>query len=225
MPNARNTKFLLIAVALASAALLVTPRVSATRQDGNASSNGFATIDLLTLLEDYLQTDTFKPSRDAYRGEWETRLGAMQNQLQQIETELRMSSPQDPGVRALQQQYQQTGFEFQQMQREATMGFDQFNAEQAAEAYATLYAEAKSLADAAGYSHLVVTRRTGEITERGNLATVTQEILARPFVLSPDADDLTGSLREQLSIPVPPEPEEAGEAGEDTGEAEPTETE
>jgi Skp family chaperone for outer membrane proteins len=199
----------LVAVVLAGVALLVAAPVSARYQNGNSASNGIATVDLLTLLEDMLQTEDFKPSRDAYREEWESRLDELQQRLQQIETELRMSSPQDPNVRALQQQYQQTGFEFQQVQREASMGFDQFNAEQAAEAYGTLHTAAVGLAEELGYSHLVVSREQGEITERGNLATVTQEILARPIVLSPDADDLTARLRERLSIPVPPEPAEA----------------
>ena len=210
---------MLAGIALAAVALFASATVSGSRQDGNSASNGIATVDLLTLLEDMLQTEDFKPARDAYREEWETRLDALQTQLQQIETELRMSSPQDPGVRALQQQYQQTGFEFQQVQREAAMGFDQFNAEQAAEAYQTLHAEAKALADSMGYSHLMVSRQEGEITERGNLATVTQEILARPVVLAPDADDLTARLREKLSIPVPPEPETLPEMTEDAPDA------
>lgn len=172
-----------------------------------------ATVDMLELLEDLLQTPDFKPDRDEFRGDWEERIGDMQNALAQIEGELRMASPTDPGTRQLQQRYQQMGFQFQQMQRQASMEFDRFSAEQAATAYTTLHAEASALADEMGFSHLIASRSKGEITDRSNLATVTQEILARSMIVSPEGDDLTAQLREKLSIPVRPEPAEDEASG------------
>lgn len=210
MPSSQNNRTLgLAALVLVAATLFITARVSGNWQGAADAGPKFATADLLTLLEDMLQTDDYKPARDAYRGEWETQLEEIQGRLQRIETELRMGGQQNPNARALQQQYQQTGFEFQQIQRDATLGFDQFNAEQAAEAYQKLQAEARSLAKSLGYSHLFVNRENPMITERGNLATVTQEILARPLALSPEDNDLTARIREQMSIPVAPEPTEA----------------
>lgn len=173
------------------------------------------TVDLLGLLEDALQTDEYKPERDEFRDTWEDRIVDVQNRLEQIENELRMASPSDPNARMLQQRYQQTGFEFQQLQRQASMEFDRFSAEQAAEAYADLHEAASALAAEFGYSHVVATRRSGEIPDRGNLATVTQEILARVMIVSPEPDDLTARLREKLGIPereraAAGEPEEDG---------------
>jgi len=205
----------LAAVVLIIAFAAFSPKVMGSRQSASAASQKIATVDLLSLLEDMLQTDDYKPGRDAYRAEWETRITDVQSRIQQVETELRMSAPTDPNVRVLQQQYQQFGYEFNQIRNEAGLGFDKFNADQAAEAYELLYTEAVSLAKALGYSHVFVTRTGGEITERGNLATVTQEILARPLALAPEDDTLTARLRERMQIPVPPEPEAEGEAAGD----------
>lgn len=198
----RSTTFQIASLCLIVALFAVSHHVmgEAFRSD-EPVPHRVATVDLLGLLEDALQTDEYKPERDEYRDAWEDRILDVQNRLEQIENELRMASPSDPNARMLQQRYQQTGFEFQQMQRQASMEFDRFSANQAAEAYADLHGAASALAHELGYSHVVATRRSGEIADRGNLATVTQEILARVMVVSPEADDLTARLREKLGIP------------------------
>ena len=213
MIRSSKTTMSLALVAAVAIALVATPSVFGTRVAQPAGESRIATVDLLTLLEDMLQTEDYKPARDAFREEWETRIGGLQTRLQQIESELRLSAPTDPNMGQLQQQYQQTGYQYQQLSREAAMAFDQFNAEQAAEAYAQLNENATTLAEGLGYTHIFVTRREPEITERGNLATVTQEILARTVVLAPTGDDLTDRLRDRMSIPVPPEPSEGVEDG------------
>ena len=206
----RRPTIRLAALALMIAALVtLTHSVRGNTQNAGAPPARIATIDLLGLLEDMLQTDAYKPDRDEFRGEWETKISDMQNALAQIEGELRLASPTDPNTRQLQQRYQQTGYQYQQLQRQAGMEFDRFSADQAASAYAMLHEKAAELAAELGYTHLVTSRRSGEIADRGSLATVTQEILARAVILSPDTDDLTETLRDRLSIPVRPKPESA----------------
>lgn len=218
MPTGTNRRTLgLAAIVLVAATALVTTSVSGTRQSASDSGPRYATVDLLSLLEDMLQMDDYKPDRDAYRLGWEERIEEAQAQIQQVETELRMSAPNNPNIRTLQQQYQQLGYNFNQLRNEAGMGFDQFNAEQAAEAYQRLHTEAFDLAKALGYTHLFVSRPGGEITERGNLATVTQEILARPIAMTPEGDTLTDRLRERMAIPVPPEPTEEDAVEDEAG--------
>lgn len=219
MTRSSKTTMLFALLAAAAIALLATPNVFGTRAAQPAGDSRIATVDLLTLLEDMLQTEDFKPARDAFRTEWETRIGQLQTQLQQIETELQMGGQNNPNIMQLQQRYQQLGYQYQQVNREAAMAFDQFNAEQAAEAYATLNENASALAQGLGYTHLIVTRESADVTKNGNLATVTQEILARTVVLAPESDDLTARLRDRLSIPVAPKPQwdTPAEAGPDGG--------
>ncbi len=206
----RRPTIRLTALALMIAALVtLTHSVRGNAQDAGAPPARIATIDLLGLLEDMLQTDAYKPDRDEFRGEWESKIKDMQDSLAQIEGELRLASPTDPNTRQLQQRYQQTGYQYQQLQRQAGMEFDRFSADQAASAYAMLHEKAAELAAELGYTHLIASRRSGEIADRGSLATVTQEILARGVILSPSADDLTETLRDRLSIPVRPKPESA----------------
>jgi len=191
----------LSALVLVVAMAAITHRVVGSAVQSGETPPRVASVDILSLLEDYLRLDEFKPDRDALRTEWESRLADTQQILTGLEAELRMATPQTPGVQQLQQRYQQTAYQFQQQQREASMAFDRFSAEQAADAYATLYESAVGLAQERGYSHLIASRQSGEIDDRNNLATVTQEILARPVMLAPEGHDLTAVLRDRLSIP------------------------
>jgi Skp family chaperone for outer membrane proteins len=228
MSRNRFSAISIAVVAAIAATLLMTPSVFGTRAAQPSSDHRVATVDLLTLLEDMLQTEDYKPARDAFREEWEGRVTELQNQLQQIQQEIQMGGQGNPNLMQLQRRYQETGYQFQQLSQQAAYEFDQFNADQAAEAYKILNENAASLAEGMGYTHLIASREEAEITERGNLATVTQEILARPIVIAPQGDDLTDRLREKLSIPVPPEPADAvtegvdapGMTTDETGEAE-----
>ncbi len=197
---------LVLVVALAA----ITHRVVGSALQSGETPPRVASIDMLSLLEDYLRIDEFKPDRDALRAEWETRLADTQQILSGLEGELRMATPQTPGVQQLQQRYQQTAYQFQQLQREASMAFDRFSAEQAADAYAVLYDSAVELAQERGYSHLIASRQSGEIDDRNNLSTVTQEILARPVMLAPEGHDLTAVLRDRMSIPEQSDDEAEG---------------
>lgn len=206
----RHAPLHLAVVALLIASVVLTHRVWGEAAQGDAPAPfRVATVDILSLLEDSLQTEAFKPARDQFRGEWEQRMSALQSSIERIEAELRMALPTDPGTRNLQQRYQQSMYEYQNMQQQARFEFDRLSAEQAAEAYNDLHRAADEMARDLGYSHLVATRHAGEITDRNNLATVTQEILARPLIFMPEADDLTARLREKLSIPVRPKGEAA----------------
>jgi Skp family chaperone for outer membrane proteins len=207
-----------VLVLFASLAVLTHRVWGEAQQPEGSPAFRVGTVDLLSLLEDLLQTDEYRPARDQFRQDWEERIGVVQQTLAQIEGELRLATPADPGTRALQQRYQQTAFEFQNMQREAQMNFDAFSAEQAAAAYEKLHAAAQELAGELGYSHLIATRRGPAILDRNNLATVTQEILARPVIASPESDEITARLRERLAIPVRPEPAEGGETSPAEGE-------
>lgn len=208
----RHAPLHLAVVALLIASVVLTHRVWGEAAQGDAPAPfRVATVDILSLLEDSLQTDAYKPARDQFRGEWEQRMSALQSSIERIEAELRMALPTDPGTRNLQQRYQQGMYEYQNMQQQARFEFDRLSAEQAAEAYNDLHRAADGLAREMGYSHLVATRHDGEITDRNNLATVTQEILARPLIFMPEGDDLTARLREKLSIPVRPKEEAAGQ--------------
>ncbi|USN99613.1 MAG: hypothetical protein H6810_02820 [Phycisphaeraceae bacterium] len=204
----QTIKHLAVVVLLFSLAVW-THRGWAEAQTEAAPAHRVATIDMLSLLEDMLQTDTFKPDRDQFRDGWAQRIQGLEDQLSQIENELRLATPTDPNVQQLQQKYQQTGYQYQQTQQQASMEFNRYSADQAATAYSTLYQEAAAMAKELGYSHLVASRRDGEIADRGNLATVTQEILARTMIVAPEADDLTDRLREKLAIPHRPAPEAA----------------
>jgi len=198
----------------------VTHRVLGSAVQSDGEPHRVATVNIMTLLEDYLRTEGFKPDRDAFRSEWETRLGDAQSALQQIENELRMAQPNDPNAMQLQQRYQQTAYQFQELQRQASMAFDRFSANQAADAYAQLHEQAVALAEERGYSHLIATRHSGEIDDRGNLSTVTQEILARPMMLAPEGHDITAVLRERMDIPEAPDDAAdptAAEAGPEVG--------
>jgi Skp family chaperone for outer membrane proteins len=198
----RATTLPIATLVLLFAAVLFTHRVwgEAAWQD-TGPEHRVATVDILQLVEDMLQTEDYKPQREEFRSEWEERINQIVTELEQIQTEAEMMTQNDPGLMQLQQRYQQLAGQYQQLQQQAGLEFNQFSAEQAADAYAELHTEAAALGEELGYSHVIASRRSSEILDRANLATVTQEMLARPAVLSPESHDLTERLRERLDIP------------------------
>lgn len=202
-----RTAFVLAAGLLAAAAVLLQPfRASASSgQDGSQARGDIAVVDILTLLEHLLQTDQYVTPRNERRDAIRAQLRPLETRLESFQQEMQLMPDGDPRAIQLQQQAQATFQQYQQRAAEASQQFDEFSAEQAADAYATLSGKAREIAERLGYRTLLASRERAAIRAKDNLATVTQEILARSVLRHPEGDDITQAVREALSIPVPEE--------------------
>lgn len=190
-----------------------------------AEEHRVATVDILLLLQRLMQTDEYLPQREAVSEEWSNRIQGAQANLDKLEAEIRLLSPNDPRSMALRQQYQQSAQQLQQLSQQGQQAFQSMTAEQASSGYTRIRDRARQMATEWGYSHLIASRTEVDFSGVTNLPGVTQEILARPVLLSPPGDDITEAIAEAMNLPEleDDEPAESTEAG-PAPEA-PTETE
>jgi Skp family chaperone for outer membrane proteins len=172
-------------------------------QDTASSSQKMATVDVLALVQETLQSDTFRPERESVAEEWTRRLDAAQAELQRLQEEIQLLPQNDPQQGPLRQQYQRLAQQAQQIGQQANQAYQEMSARQAREAYAKVHSAADKVAASQGFGVVFATRTDATIDESSNLATVTQEILARPVLFGPATTDLTGMVRTELGLPEP----------------------
>lgn len=183
-------------------------------QDAGSGSQKMATVDVLALVQETLQADDFRPERESVAEEWTARLDQAQSELQRLQEEIQLLPQNDPQQGPLRQQYQRLAQQAQQIGQQANQAYQEMSARQAREAYTRVHAAADKVAASGGFGVVFATRTDATIDESSNLATVTQEILARPVLFGPATTDLTGMVRTELGLPEPGA-EVEGEASED----------
>ena len=211
--NANTNKSPIAAWAATAAALVLCAVVwTGSRADAQQASDTpakVATLDIFTLIEAGMTQDQYTNPRDEVRADYETRLQDLSDRIERIRTEAQLLQPGDPQLGQLQQQFQQLQQEAQGVSVEAQQFMRVMTSEQAVEIYRTAAEVGKRLQVERGYTHLIITRdadRDFNIPQVGDsIQAVTQEILARPVIGFPEADDLTEAVRLELGIPDPAE--------------------
>lgn len=185
-----------------------------------------ASIDLLDVVERMVISERYAPAREALAKSWTDRINPLRTELETMQQQGMAMQQGTPEFQALVQQFGEKQGQLQQAQQQAQAEVSQFEAQQVAEAYALVSDAAARLGTRLGYSHVIASRATTRIRSN-NVAGVVQEILARPVVLTPAADDLTKGLLTELGLdqvklpselpPVAPADAAAPAAGTDTG--------
>lgn len=171
-----------------------------------------ATVDMFLLLESMIESDRYKPARDARDAEIRAKFEAFNAELKALETKVQLIPQGTPEFQATMQQGQAKEAERQQYAQQAGRENDAFVAAQVKEAYAIVHKAANDAAEQLGYTHVVATRLDAASMKGESLAPIMQEILARPFVRSSNADDITTRVRTDLGLPekaadAPPTPD------------------
>ncbi len=170
---------------------------------GRAETTKIATVDVVELLQDMLQTPQYAGPRDANRNTSVAELAEMEDEMRRIDTELRMLTPADQARgQRLYSDLQQRQANYRDAAQRRSAEFQALSGQQAAEVYAKIHEAATAVAMAAGYTHVLASRDGAAIEDTDSLPAVIQGLLARPAMLFPAADDLTGKVRERLAIPV-----------------------
>lgn len=203
------TGLLVLAVA-AVAALLARPAGARDDQEERL----IAVVDVVALLQEGLQAEPFAQEREAEGNRIQEQLTALQQDLQALEQELRLLGPNDPNGQALFQQYQQRQQQAQAQAQQANAGFEATVAADASEIYKMIRTAADSVGAREGYRYVMMHRSEEDLdaTPLPNLATVTQQILARPMLRGVEGNDITDLVRAELAF-VEYVPEGAAETG------------
>lgn len=174
---------------------------------GRANESRIATVDVIEILQEMLRTSEYNDPREQTRQTSEEILKAMENEIRRLQGELQLVTPEErTRGQMLYNDLQQKQQQYRQVADQRVREFQALSGEQASAAYAKIYEAAVRIAKEAGYTHVIATRASATLDEKDTIAMVTQGILARPALLYPEADDLTGRVREALDYEVPAEP-------------------
>lgn len=177
------------------------PAIAQAGVQGTASKIG--TVDVFTLLEALVESDGYKPAREARDAELKTRYDAMLAELRALETRIQIIPQGTPEFNATMQQGQAKQSEIQQFAQQAQRDQDAFVADQVKRAYQQIHAATNAVADRLGYSHVIATRLETDNMKAESMAPAMQEILARPLIRSVASEDITAAVRAELNLPEP----------------------
>jgi Skp family chaperone for outer membrane proteins len=182
---------------------------SARAESRVAPAQRTATVDMYGLIERSIDSDKYKPAREAHHNELRARLDAIQKELEGTQTALRAMEQAKPEFQAEYAKFQARVQEFQQLQEESAQKAETFNTQQLLESYKLIVDSVNQLAKERGYTHVVATRDMSIEIRPTNLQGALQEILARPMVVSATEDDLTEAVATAMKLPAPKPPEPA----------------
>lgn len=161
-------------------------------------------VDMFLLLEGMIESDRYKPARDARDAEIKVKYDALMAELKQLETKIQLIPQGTQEYQATMQQGQAKEVELRQFTQQVSRDQDAFVAAQVREAYAVVHQAANAVADRLGYTHLIATRLDAASMKGESLAPAMQEILARPLVRGTSSDDITKQVRTELKLPEKP---------------------
>jgi hypothetical protein len=179
---------------------LSTPAQARIEWNQPAAGAKSATIDAIGVVEKLFQSDRYKPARDAKEKELADKLKPLGDELEGIRTKLSAMGQNTPEFQTLFGDYQQKGQTFQQASQAANGQLDQLSAAQVSEAFKLVVTTVEAIATARGYTHVNSAKAPGSPIRSGNVQGVLQEILARPILKSPAADDITADVEKELKV-------------------------
>jgi hypothetical protein len=133
----------------------------------------------------------FKPARSAI----EDKLRGLGPELRDMEAMLRGSDPKDEGAQAKYKEFVTKRQEFEKTKAE----LDQLMGKQFVHAYERVKVAADAVAIRRGYTHIVASRDIDD-PPTSDPDRITQALLSRPMVYSPQADDVTKDVLGELKL-------------------------
>jgi Skp family chaperone for outer membrane proteins len=196
----RVVVYSLLAAALAMAAgARLTSVAEAGRSSMAPEAARIATIDALALVDLMLQSERYAPARETKVKELNDQMIPIGREVTDLESKLIMGKKDDPNRDSLVSTWQNKKQQMQQLQQALSADLDKFNSKQAAEAYDLVLSTTDALAKSSGYTHVVMTRKERNFLAENQAGTV-QQLLSRPLVVWPAADDLTDLAIKELKL-------------------------
>lgn len=219
MRAARIAAGVVVAAGLATAATLGVTASTTDAVPQAAAEQRLATVDIFRAVRLSMASDAVDEAREAKEQELRGRLEELNQRIGQHEQKLQNLAPGDPDLPPTQAAYQADLRQMNLLQQQVQAEFGTFMSQQGTDAYIRAHQAATELARERGYTHLFASSlNLGSLRgEAGfdieNMTQLSQEVLARPVLMAPEADDLTDELIDKLGLAGEVE-EEAGRAAE-----------
>jgi len=150
-----------------------------------------ATCDVYSIMRTMIDGEEFKPARAAIEERIRTQVG----ELREIEAALKSSDPKDEEAQAKYQEFvsKRKVFEGARTELDLLMG------RQFVQVYERIKAAADVVAVRQGYTHVVASRNVDD-PPTNDPDRLTQAILSRPMLFSPEGDDVTNDVVIELNL-------------------------
>lgn len=186
----------------ATATMSFLPRAIAGVPSAAPAAASIALCDVYALIERHVESDQFRPARDAEQERIKSQLMPMETELEAMQKDLQSANPQDPAAQAKFGMFQQKREEYQQRRQQLLDTYSELVAKQFAQSLTQVSAEAKKVATELSYSH-VISQKTSEMIAKDPRQLV-EEFLSRPFAAYPAETDITEKVREAMKLPKTP---------------------
>ncbi|MBX3389050.1 MAG: OmpH family outer membrane protein [Phycisphaeraceae bacterium] len=172
--------------------------VSATQAD----TVRIATADILTLVEKLASSDRYLPARDEKVKSLRAPIDLLQKELDDLRAKITAIPDFQNNAEAqpLIQQFQQKSQNMQALSQTAQNEAENFNTTQLQEAYRIVIETTTQIANSKGYTHVISTKLPDNRLTSNNVTGLLQEMLARPVVKAPAADDITEDVVKELKL-------------------------
>jgi hypothetical protein len=158
-----------------------------------------ATVDALAVIEALLAGERYKPLRDAYEAEQRAKLDKNVAEMDELQKRYAALPDNSDQRDVLAKDFQGK----RDLQDRLLAEAEKFNTNQVVEAYRVTIETAESVATKMGYTHILSTRNDPKLIRSENVPGAIQEILARPVLRSPAADDITKGVMAELKVSTP----------------------
>ena len=159
-----------------------------------------ATVDMFAVCEKYMNQPDLAAPRDALLKQWQDKLKAAEQELQQMQSELQVLAPSDPQARVKQSTFQERQGQYQQALQEGNNEVERFRSQQLIDAFAAARVAVNAVAARSGYTHVIATRGPDAQIAPVAMQFTIQELLARPVITGPAADDITAAVATELKL-------------------------
>ncbi len=181
-----------------SAHLAGTPAVA--YQNDQPAATRIATIDAYVVTERLMAADDLKKARENLSNDWNTKLRGIEKEFSDIDQSLQLLTQSDPKYQDLVKKAQGKQQDYQQLIGQRDQEIEKLNSSQLIASHQRVVDTVKALAEKNGYTHVVSTRPMSRPIVTTTVGATLQEMLARPVMISPPADDLTKSVLESLKL-------------------------
>jgi Skp family chaperone for outer membrane proteins len=197
---------ILTAAAVALTALHAGPALAQPAGGALPAAMRIATVDTFDIAQKMMNAPELVKTRNDADATWQPRLQAIEEAARQIDERLRTLQQTDPQVQQLFQQRQAKVQEYQALLEQRQQALEKSNSDQLIEVYLQLRAAVGEIAAARGYTHVLSTGSANRHIDTVTVADTLQQVMARPVLVYPAGDDITGAVIEKLGIQEQPAP-------------------
>jgi len=188
-----------LCTALCLTAIVLRP-VSAAKQADDSETPRIATCAIPNIVNLLMTSERFEPTREELAKELEEEMQPLVDEGRRLFEELQGASQDDPAAQAKARRLQSLQREISEKRAEATQKIEKLTAEQIVECYRLARTTAIAIAEDEGFTHVIASVGQDEELSTDSVETVLRQMVSRPMIFSPEDDDITAAVMEDLQL-------------------------